>query len=440
MFRKKFELVKEFRCSCGRTHSVNVDDVIIEAGAVLKLPELLRRYGFQKAFIVADVNTYKAAGQKVCDVLSENDIAYSKYVFAGESPEPDEYAVGSCVMHLDRSCDVIVAVGSGVVNDVCKMVSCTSGKPYMIVATAPSMDGYASANAAMVMDGLKVSLDCVCAKVVIGDLDILKEAPMHMLQSGLGDILAKYISICEWRISHIITGEYYCETIADMVRSTVKKCVDHADALLRRDPEAVEAVFEGLVLAGAAMSYARLSRPASGIEHYFSHIWDMRALEFGTNMDLHGIQCAVGTRIAADLYEQIQKITPDKEKALAYAKAFDFEDWSARLREFLGKSAEAMIALEYKEHKYDPERHAARLEIILEKWDEIMAVIAEEVPSAEEIDKLLTRIGAPKTAEDIGIDPAVLPMTFHATKDIRDKYVLSRLAWDLGILEELTVK
>ena len=437
MSQTEFEFIKQFSCNCGRTHTTQVDDVIIEKGAIKRLPEVIQECHSKKAFILADENTYKAAGEKVCSILEENSIAYSKFVFPGVSPEPDEHAVGSCIMHYDSSCDIIVAVGSGVMNDIGKIVSNTTGNPYIIVATAPSMDGYASATSSMAMDGLKVSLPSACANVIIGDIDILKEAPTRMLQAGLGDMLAKYVSICEWRIAHIITGEYYCETIADMVRTALKKCVDNAEGLLKREDEAIKAVFEGLIIGGVAMSYAGLSRPASGVEHYFSHVWDMRALEFGTNMDLHGIQCAIGTLIASKLYEQIKVITPDKEKALAFVKSFDGEAWNSRLQEFLGKSAEAMIALEKKERKYDPELHAARLEVIMNKWDEILKVIEEEVPSSARIDKILTDIEAPKTMEEIGLDPADIRTTFAATKDIRDKYVLSRLAWDLGVIDEL---
>ena len=42
-----------------------------------------------------------------------------------------------------------------------------------------------------------------------------------------------------------------------------------------------------------------------------------------------------------------------------------------------------------------------------------------------------------KTPQTWGIFPDSLPVTFKATKDIRDKYVLSRLAFDLGVLEEM---
>jgi glycerol-1-phosphate dehydrogenase [NAD(P)+] len=204
--------------------------------------------------------------------------------------------------------------------------------------------------------------------------------------------------------------------------------------LLNREDEAVKAVFEGLVIGGVAMAFAGVSRPASGVEHYFSHVWDMRGLEFGTNVDLHGIQCAVATNIAAEFYEKVLKITPDKQKALGYAKSFVYQDWANELKAFLGTGADAMIALESKEGKYNVEKHAKRLDIILEKWDKLCGIIREEIPLQQEIEGILDKIGAPKTAEEIGID-CDLTTTLKATKDIRDKYVLSRLLWDLGIIE-----
>jgi glycerol-1-phosphate dehydrogenase [NAD(P)+] len=307
----------------------------------------------------------------------------------------------------------------------------------MIVATAPSMDGYASATSSMTRNGLKVSIPSKSASVIIGDVDILKNAPMEMLISGLGDMLAKYISIAEWRISHIVTGEYYCETVANVIRYSLAACVENADGLLRRDGAAVEAVFKGLVTAGAAMSYAGTSRPASGVEHYFSHLWDMRGVEFGEKISTHGIQCAVGTLIAARLYERMRRITPNREKGLAYARAFDKDAWFTQLTAFLGKGAQDMIALDAKEQKYAVDKHAARLEIIMDQWDTLTAIMREEIPSAAFIEALLDRIGCPKSVSAWGLSEDILPMTFMATKDIRDKYVLSRLAFDLGVLDEM---
>ena len=410
---------------------------MIGSGVICQLPEVVKDFGATKVFVLADKNTDRAAGQKVCDILEENNIVYSKYVMA--EAVPDEHTVGSVMMHFDSACDLVIAVGSGVINDIAKILANIGKLPYVIVATAPSMDGYASSTSSMERDGLKVSLPSKCADVIVGDVDILKEAPEHLLRAGLGDMLAKYVSICEWRIAHIITGEYYSEQIAQMVREALKRCVDNSAGLLRRDEEAVKAVFEGLIICGQAMALAGVSRPASGVEHYFSHVWDMRALEFGTKAELHGIQCAVGTLLALKLYEQIKTMKPDWEKASRYVNAFDFSQWGETLREFLGKGADAMIELEKKEQKYNLEKHSNRFKVIEEHWNEILTVIAEELPSSKELEACLDCIHAPKSAEEIGVEKETLQTAFKATKDIRDKYVLSRLAWDLGVLDELVV-
>ena len=423
-------------CPCGRVHTIAIDEVVVGSGAVKRLPEFVSKYG-KRPFVVADVNTYAAAGERVFAILEEAKIPFGSFIFKDKALEPDEKAVGAAFMHYDPSCDVIVGVGSGVINDICKILSNIAGKPYIIVGTAPSMDGYASATSSMSRDGVKVSLNSRCADVIIGDTDILKNAPMHMLRSGLGDMLAKFVSIAEWRIAKIVTGEYYCEEVAALIRSAVKKCVDNAEGLLRREEAAIEAVFEGLVIGGVAMAYAGVSRPASGVEHYFSHVWDMRGLEFGTKVDLHGIQCAMATMKSVELYEKVMDYTPDSEKAAAYVQSFDLESWNAQLRSFLGSSAETMIELEKKEGKYRKDTHAARFAIIQENWDAILQILREELPKAEELCKLMDAVGISRDLTTIGVDKEAAKITFRATKDIRDKYVLSRLAWDLGILEDL---
>lgn len=425
-------------CSCGREHQAAIDEVIVGSGVIKQLPIWVSKYGSKKPFVFADVNTYEAAGKAVCQILEEAGIAYSSYVFPDSHLEPDEQAVGSVMMHFDTSCDLIIGVGSGVINDVGKILSNISGRKYIIVATAPSMDGYASATSSMARNGLKTTLNSRCADVIIGDIDILKQAPEHMLKAGLGDMLAKYVSIAEWRIGHLITGEYYCEAVAQLIRDALKKCVDNAQGLLKREDAAIQAVFEGLVIGGIAMAYAGVSRPASGVEHYFSHVWDMRGLSLGTPVDLHGIQCAMATLTTLKLYEVLKTITPDPQKAKAHAEAFDYAAWSQTLKELLGNSADAMIALEAKEQKYSKEKHADRLPIILENWDTILQIIEEELPSSAQLEQLLDTIGVSKDLATLGVDQKTARLSFQATKDIRNKYVLSHLAWDLGVLEELS--
>lgn len=426
-------------CPCGKLHKTGVQDVIAEKGALNKLPEAIRRLGGKKVFVLADENTYAAAGETVCRLLTQSQIPFSIYRFQEQHLEPDERAVGSAVMHFDHSCDLIVGVGSGVINDIGKILSTTTGKPYIIVATAPSMDGYASGSSSMALDGLKVSLKSRTPDIILGDVDILKQAPLHMLKSGLGDMLAKYVSICEWQLAHLLIGEYYCDTVAELVNTALDKCVRNAEGLLRREDEAVKAVFEGLVIGGIAMDYAGVSRPASGMEHYISHVWDMRGLALGTPVDTHGVQCAIGTLYTAKLYEWLREVTPDREKMLRHAAAFDVEDWYRQLSDFLGSGADAMIALDRKEQKYDCAKHAARTERIIGNWEKILQIIAR-IPTARQIEAILDLIDAPKSLTDIGLPAQILPMTIKAGKDIRDKYVLARLLWDLGILDEFANK
>ena len=422
-------------CSCGREHQVAIDDVVTGSGVVNQLPAFVAKYNAKKPFVFADVNTYAAAGETVCRILKENGIAYESYVFPQKELEPDEHAVGAAIMYFDPSCDLIIAVGSGVLNDICKIVSNISGRKYIIVATAPSMDGYASATSSMARSGLKTSINSRVPDVIIGDIDILKQAPEHMLKSGLGDMLAKYVSIAEWRIGHLITGEYYCESVAQLIRDALKKCTDNAAGLLKRDEAAIQAVFEGLVIGGVSMAYAGVSRPASGMEHYISHILDMQALEFGTASTFHGIQCGVGTLVALQAYEKLRSITPDKEKALAHAKVFSLQAHEEQLRKQLGKGAEAMIAGEAKEGKYDAEKHAERLERLLAEYDRIKACM-EKLPSEREMTVFLEKIGHPTSGGEFGVSEDAMREAFLLAEDIRDKYVLGRLLWDLGLLEE----
>lgn len=435
------ELIKigDFECPCGKTHSPGVKKVIIEKGAVNFLPSLLEEIGARKPFILSGHDTFAAAGDRVCSVLENAGYDYAKYVFPVSPVRPTEYTVGSALMHFDYSCDAIIGIGSGVINDTGKMLAKATGMKYIIVATAPSMDGFVSGTSSMDRDGLKVSIYSTAAWGVIGDLDILCEAPMHLLVSGVGDMLAKITSLREWKLAGIIVGEDYCPVTAALVESALDKVISHSDGLLKREPDAVCSVMEGLIKAGIAMNYAGVSRPASGMEHYFSHIWDMRSLAFeDARFEQHGIQAGLGTLYTLMAYEQMIKdgVVPNREKALEYVRNFSLDEWNAKLLDFVGPGAEAMIAGENKEHKYDPAKHAKRLDVIVANWDEITEVI-KTLPSSEEIKNLMEKVGAPVSASVIGYDNEMVKTTFTMTKDIRDKYVGTRLFWDLGILDEI---
>jgi len=432
------EIIKQggFNCSCGKYHGTAVNDMVISSGAVARIPALVEKHGGRKAFLISDLNTHEAAGKAVEKHLDAAGIPYVSFVFRNTHTEPDEKAVGEAALYFDSGCDIILGIGSGTINDIGKMLAKLTGRKYIIVCTAPSMDGYASATSSMIRSGIKVSLASVCPCAIIADLDIISSAPEVLLQAGLGDMLAKYISICEWRISNIITGEFYCEEIARIVRSSLRKCVSSSAGLKKRDPEAVKVIIEGLILAGMAMSFAGSSRPGSGIEHYFSHLWEMRSLQFHTPVHLHGIQCGVATILALYVYDFIRMIKPCRQKALDYVRNFSIDTWNEFIIQFLGSGALPLIELEKNERKYDRQKHAERLEVILANWDEILDVITEELPPETYVRQVLAEAGAPVSAAELGHSADCIRDTFIVTKDIRDKYVASRLLWDLGYLDE----
>lgn len=435
MINKRLNDINGRKCSCGKVHSFS-SLTLSGKGAIKNLATELKRLGCKMPYVVSDKNTRHIAEGVVKDELTCAEVTPVFYSFDSDELEPDEKTVGSALMHLKAECDSIIAVGSGVINDTCKIISAKVKIPYVIVATAPSMDGYQSMTSSMTMDGLKISLPSRAADVIIGDTDILKSAPAKMLISGVGDMIAKYVSICEWRIANIILGEYYCEDIASLIRAALKKISESKDKIKLCTGDAVEAVFDGLSASSVAMNYAGVSRPASGIEHYISHIYDMRRAEFGTKSEMHGIQCAISTLVAIKLYEKLITVTPCKEKALAYMEKFDKEQWKKELRSLLGGAAESMIALEEKEQKYDKTKHVERLETIIGKWEEIKAVIKEELPSYESLYNFMKDIGAPTSFAEVGMDESILPEALTYAKDIRDKYVLPRLLFDLGIIDE----
>ncbi len=436
------ELTREegIRCSCGKIHRCQLRYFQAGAGAVRCLPEALKHRGRKHPMLVMDPNTEAAAGEKVRGVLDEAGIPHTDFVFPvsrEKRMEPDEYAMGALTMALDPSCDVIVAVGSGVINDCCKVMAHACRLPSMVVCTAPSMDGYCSNSASMIRNHIKVSLYNACPEAIIADTDILATAPDIMLQAGLGDMLAKYVSVCEWRISHIVCDDPYCEEIAGMVRACLKRIVDHAEGLMKREPEALRAVLEGLVISGISMAFAEISRPASGLEHYFSHLWEMQALQRGLPGDLHGIQVGVGTLLVLWIYENMLNMDQvDTEKAKAAMEDFSQEKWERSMADIFGPIAPSILEIERKVGKNRPETQKRHLERIVTHWPEIREIIAAELPEREKILSLMQACDMPLTPKDLKLTAKDTVDALKGSREIRDKYLTSSLLWDLGLLGE----
>lgn len=318
----------EYSCACGKSHKVDIQAIRVGSGVIQELPGILRDLGASHIFLVADNYTYEAAGRQVEQLLDQAGLAYHKRVFQTETPlVPNEYALGSVLAAMTSQDDMLLAVGSGTLNDVTKYVSARTGVPYVIAATAPSMDGYASTVAPTILDGFKTTLPAVYPAAIVADVDILKDAPMPMLTAGFGDIIGKFTSLADWRLSHQLNGEYYCPEVAGVIEAAVATCAANAQALAQREPQAIQAVTEALILSGLAMGMVGVSRPASGAEHQMAHYWEMDALRRGEEHPLHGNAVGVGTVLAASLYEMAAEYlpqgfaAPDKGQILACLQA-----------------------------------------------------------------------------------------------------------------------
>ncbi len=426
-----------YACACGRHHGVDLKYLRIGRDAVLGLPDALKATGVTHPFIVCDVNTRRAAWDKVQAVLEEAGVPYRLHCFHHEAVEPDEHAVGELCMAIGPECDGVLAIGSGVINDCCKVLAHACRLPQLVVGTAPSMDGYASNSSSMIRNRCKVTLYNACPAAIIADTLIMKDAPERMLWAGLGDMLAKYIALCEWRITHLVNGEYYCEDVAALMRASLQKIVAAAPRLMARDPEVIGAVVEGLVLSGIAMAFAQVSRPASGLEHYFSHMWEMFALDRGLPLELHGIQVGVGTYLTLNIYDRLRTMSPDKAHAEAAMRGFDPAAWEKNVRRVFGSAAQTLIDQEYALwHKHDPAAHQKRLDCIVEHWEDILRIISEELPDTDAIVALMQQVGMPIRPADIGQSEQDVRDAFICGRDSRDKYLTSSLLWDLGWLHD----
>ena len=318
----------EYSCASGKSHKVDIQAIRVGSGVMQELPGILRDLGASHIFLVADNYTYEAAGRQVEQLLDQAGLAYHKRVFQTETPlVPNEYALGSVLAAMTSQDDMLLAVGSGTLNDVTKYVSARTGMPYVFAATAPSMDGYASTVAPTILDGFKTTLPAVYPAAIVADVDILKDAPMPMLTAGFGDIIGKFTSLADWRLSHQLNGEYYCPEVAGVIEAAVETCAANAKALAQREPQAIQAVTEALILSGLAMGMVGVSRPASGAEHQMAHYWEMDALRRGEEHPLHGNAVGVGTVLAASLYEMAAEYlpqgfaAPDKGQILACLQA-----------------------------------------------------------------------------------------------------------------------
>ena len=332
--------MKRIECSCSRKfHQAPLEDMFISSGAIGQLPEILK--GYKSIYLVADTRTYTVAGELCERVLREAGMFSHKCILKGDIVLPNAETIGSILLNAhDPSAksdifsysplpDLILAVGSGTINDSCRLASYRLQLPYAVVATAPSMDGYASAGSPILFNGSKATVQATTPKYIIADIDVVREAPMEMMLAGIGDMFGKYTGLLDWELARDYTGEYYCEQIAGEVLDATNKCLENGYKLPQRDPECIRAIIEGLSVTGLGMAYIGNSRPASGAEHIVAHAWELFDVERGNTPHLHGLEVCEATRLVALMFQMLYRESDDLhlktliEKYLPYFEAIE---------------------------------------------------------------------------------------------------------------------
>ncbi len=430
----------ELSCSCGKEHFMNVDKVIIENGAVNQVPKVLNEYGHKYPLLVCDKNTYKAAGKKVQQILDDNNIKYKLFVYNSEHDlVPNETALGQLLVEVESKTDVLLVVGSGVLNDLGKFISKQTGIPEILVATAPSMDGFVSDTSALILNNLKSSVSCTLPKVIIGDINILKNAPKRMILAGLGDMVGKYSALIDWNLSVLINKEYFCEVSAHISKKAVEKCVDSLKDIGPNGEftdEAIKNIMEGLIGTGIAMSYVNNSRPASGSEHHLSHYWELMFLFMGREALLHGTKVGLTSLLVAKIYEWfLQEENIDFAKAEENIKSFNEEIWEQDIKDLYKQAAPEIIIKAKKDQRNNIEKRLKRLEFIKNNLPAIKEV-AKHAKTYEEIKSIMQKAGAPLYPQEVGIDELIVHNSMLVAHEVRQRYTILNLLHDLSLLEK----
>lgn len=305
----------KYDCSCGMTHSVNIDVVDISFEAINNAVDYVMNSQKENIAIICDKNTFEIAAKSFSDKLNTAGVKHIIQILEGRNGHnvaPNDACLGEAFAKVDRETGFFIAIGSGVVNDITRQISYKMGVEYMVIATAPSMDGYASVTSSLILNNVKQSIEGQYPKAIFGSLDILKEAPYKMLTAGFGDVIGKYNALREWKFGRDYKNEHYCPEIVELVENVVDKCCENAAQLISRDENAVSSIMDGLVLAGMAMGLYQNTRPASGAEHHIVHYWDVDSIRRGDEHELHGNSVGIGTVVICRLFDIVRDKLPVK--------------------------------------------------------------------------------------------------------------------------------
>ncbi|HEV2126157.1 MAG TPA: sn-glycerol-1-phosphate dehydrogenase [Chloroflexota bacterium] len=390
------------------------------------------------AVVVADETTYEVAGRAVERVLrAAGRQVRSPHVFPASPRLHADFDHALWLRDQLSAHDAVpIAVGAGTINDLTKLASHMAGRPYAVVATAASMDGYAAFGAAITHHGVKQTMSCPAPRAVVADTNILAAAPREMTASGFGDLLGKITAGADWIVADVLGIESIAPDIWATVQPAVREAIAAPERLRTGEAAAVESLFLCLTMSGLAMQAARSSRPASGAEHQLSHLWEMRGLLVQGREISHGFKVGVGTTLVAEIYDHLLRIDLTALDVDALCRQWpSLEEWETEVRATQGEPALCEQALAEVRAKYVTlEQLRLRLTRLTQVWPALSERLRRQLLPASEIRRLLQAAGCPSEPAMLGLSPEEVREALNAARQIRRRYTILDLAAETGVL------
>lgn len=413
--------------------------VVLGSGALIAVRKCLdEHFNGKQAVIIADENTWRVAGTFV-----HNDLTAAGYpvceplIFESEGL----YAEISYVEKIEQFYAgrelVPIAVGSGTINDLTKLASGRCGLPYMSVATAGSMDGYTAFGASISYKGAKQTFNCPAPLAVIADIDVIAAAPPTMNASGYADLVAKIPSGADWIVADALGIEPIDEVAWELTQVHLREMVSNPAGIPTGDPIAMLGLMEGLIMTGLGMQVTKNSRPASGAEHQFSHLWDNQHHTFNGKAPSHGVKVGIGSLSSEALYEMIlQKEAKDFNGTLETIKERwpSFSQIEKQIREYFPDQDLAEQTIAQSKAKYvTDEELAARIMLLKSVWPDLKVKLESQLLGAGKMKEMLSVAGAPIKPEQIGISRDRLKLSYRQAQLIRQRYTVLDLVLETGL-------
>ncbi|HKM07256.1 MAG TPA: sn-glycerol-1-phosphate dehydrogenase [Sphaerochaeta sp.] len=410
---------------------------VVEKGAIARVGALfVEAFGHSPALLVSDGNTLGIGGFALIQSLEQHGIKVRQCCFAAlPQVYADEYSIERVRLSLAQDASIAVALGSGTLNDITKRASSEVDRPYMVVATAPSVDGYTSYGAAVSIKGFKQTLPCNAPTAVVADTDILCSAPMPMIGAGFGDCMAKFTAGADWIVADQLGLQPIRQDIWTMVQVPLRKVYTAHKEIADRDQRSIGLLFDALSASGFAMQVMHDSRPASGAEHLISHIWEMEHLEMDGLPVSHGFKVAVGTLAMSYLYEML----PRMDFSTIMQKPV--ENWEERKqsieRTFSFSPLLLKQILPIAQRKFlSDDALVTRRRAILIALPNILRRCSVHLPPFRELRQAMTEVSCPLRYTDINTTKENFLHAIRAAQMIRDRYTLLDLLYEAGFLEE----